>query len=120
MRLWEKLVSVAAIAVIVAGSNYAYEREALRDSLDARFHQINKEYFDSQLSYVRVVWDYLPDAYGQSYSDGTIKIGTTTVTTGEKLEETLRHEACHQFVGVEHEHNEVWRSCMTRFSTESR
>ncbi len=74
MRLWEKLVS-AAIAVIVAGGNYAYERESLRDSLDARFHQINKEYFDSQLSNVRVLWDYLPDDYGQSFSDGTIKVG---------------------------------------------
>lgn len=119
MRLWEKAVSIAAIAVIVAGGNYARERESLRKSLDARFSRINTEYFDGQLSNVRLRWDYLPNDYGQS-SDGEITVDSASVTTEAQLEETLKHEACHQFVGVEHAHDEVWRSCMVRFSKDSR
>jgi hypothetical protein len=32
MRLWEKLVSLAALSVIVGGAAYAYNRERLADT----------------------------------------------------------------------------------------
>jgi hypothetical protein len=113
MRVWERLVSTAAIAVIVAGGTFAYERESLRKSLDARFNRINTEYFDGRLN-VRLRWGSIPDAYGES-GDGEIVVDRWSVTTSTRLDEVLRHESCHQFVGVEHSHDEVWQDCMERF-----
>jgi len=116
MRTWEKLVSAAALAVIVAGGTYAYERESFHKNLNARFNRINVEYFDGSLSGVRLRWEYLPDDYGQSF-DGEIVVDTARNTTEPQLDETLKHEACHQFAGVEHQHDEAWQSCMVRFET---
>src|ERR1700688_2775910 len=99
MHRWEKLVSLAALSVVLGGAVYAYGRESLRNSLNARFNRINAVYFNGELSDVRLRWEYLPDDYGQS-EDGEIIIDTASVTTAEQLENTLRHEACHQFTGV--------------------
>jgi SprT-like family len=118
MRRWEQLVSYVALSVILAGATYAYERETLRKSLDARFNRINAEYFDGRLN-VRLRWGSLADAYGES-TNGEIVVDRWSVTTPTRLDEVLRHESCHQFVGVEHGHDEVWQTCMVRLRGRSK
>jgi len=80
-----------------------------------RFDHINKGYFGGELSYARLRWDYLSNAYGEATSDDEIIIDPATVTTVEQLEATLRHESCHIAVTVWHQHDEVWQECMRRF-----
>jgi hypothetical protein len=111
------IISVLALLVILSGCTYAYERETLRGSLAERFDHINAVYFDGQLSDVQVRWGFLSDGdYGVANDDGTIIIDPWNVGGSEaQLEETLRHESCHQFVGVEHQHDDIWQQCMTRY-----
>jgi hypothetical protein len=113
VRVWEQLVSGVALSAILAGATYAYERESLRKSLDARFNRINVEYFEGRLT-GRLRWGSLADAYGES-TDGEIMIDRWSVTTPARLDEVLEHEMCHQFSGVEHGHDNVWQVCMARF-----
>jgi SprT-like family len=109
------IIKALALLVILSGCTYAYERESLRSSLPDRFHHINTAYFNGQLVGVQVRWGLLDDDYGAAYSDGTIVVDSASVKDSARLDEVLRHEMCHEFVGVEHQHNEVWRTCMERF-----
>lgn len=115
MKGWRN-ISVLALLVIVSGCAYAYERESIRGSLGARFDRINKVYFDGQLYGVQVRWGLLGDDYGQASDDGEIVVDSWSVRDEAKLDEVLEHEACHEFVGVEHGHDQEWETCMGRFS----
>jgi hypothetical protein len=108
-----RYIPVLALAIIVCGCAYAYERETLRDSLDARFQRINGVYFRGRL-FVSVRWAYLPNDYGTAYED-SIVVDSWSVRSEAKLDAVLQHEACHEFVGVEHKHDKAWQECMTRF-----
>lgn len=110
-----RYISALALIVIVSGCAYAYKRETLRSSLDDRFDHINAVYFNHQLS-VRARWGFLDDDYGVANDDGTIVVDSSSVRDGVKLDEVLKHESCHEFVGVEHQHDEDWQACMERFS----
>jgi hypothetical protein len=114
------IISVLALLVILSGVAYAHRCESLRDSLDSRFDHINAVYFDGQLSDVQVRWGFLSDGdYGVANDDGTIIIDPWNVGVDERqLDETLKHEACHMWVGVEHQHGLKWQQCMTRFENQ--
>jgi predicted SprT family Zn-dependent metalloprotease len=124
MRVWERIVSAVAVAVILFGARYAYGRERLRHAdLHAWYQQINQESFDGKLQDVSVEWGDLSgdDADGMTrfYNDGsaTIEIDRT-LTTERQAREVLRHEACHVWVrdGVRVEmHGAEFRECMRRF-----
>jgi hypothetical protein len=109
-----RYIPVLALAVIICGSIFAFQRETLRDSLDTRFQRINDVYFEGRL-FVSVRWSYLPDDYGVANDDSTIVVDWWSVRDGEKLDEILKHEMCHSYVGVEHQHDTSWQDCMTRF-----
>src|SRR5712664_547905 len=67
MRLWEQLVSLAALSIIAGGAAFAYNREHLsRMDLNPAFQEINQQYFDGQLSGVRVEWSRLDQESGET------------------------------------------------------
>lgn len=111
-----RYIGALALVVILSGCTYAYKRETLRSSLDDRFDHINAVYFNHQLSGASARWGFLDDDYGVANDDGTIVVDSWSVMGGVKLDEVLKHEACHEFVGVEHQHDDAWRACMERFS----
>src|SRR5882724_7201347 len=126
MRPWELLVSGVAVAVIIAGAEYAYGRERLRRAdLHVWYQQINQESFDGKLQDVSVEWADLTaeDSYGvtQFYDDGSIsiEIDKRTNTSETHTREVLQHEACHvatqeEAIG-EDKHGPMFRECMSRF-----
>jgi hypothetical protein len=125
MRLWEKLVSGVAVAVICAGATYSYDRERLRHAdLLAWYQQINQEKFGGKLQDAPVEWGDLTedDANGMTYfySGGAarIKIDRKTVTSEKRALEVLRHEECHVFVNRQEaeEHGAMFQECMKRFT----
>jgi hypothetical protein len=118
MRLWEKLVSLACVSVIIGGAAYAYNRERLATTdLHQVYQELNRERFYGQLPDVAVEWGNLQseEAYGETrqYQDGTLVIvlDRYSVTTENKLRETLHHEMAHVCAGVEHGHDEGWHKC---------
>ncbi len=65
-----KLVSGCAI-LVGSGAAYAYNREHLsRTDLDPMFQEINQQYFDGQLSGVRVEWRTMDDRLGEAQKLG--------------------------------------------------
>ena len=103
MRRWEKLVSVAALSVIVGGAAYAYNRERLAETdLNPVFQDINREYFDGRLSDITVEWDYLDQETGEARKlaehEYVILVDRTENTSAADVRLTLEHEACHVFV----------------------
>ena len=122
MRYWEKLVSAAALSVIVAGAAYAYNRERLAETnLHHRYQELNRSRFDGQLPDIPVRWGNLQadEAYGETrqFQDGSLLIvlDRYSVTTQGQLEATLRHEMAHVCAGVEHQHDEKFQQCVNRF-----
>jgi hypothetical protein len=113
-----RIISTLAILVILSGCTFAYQRETLRDSLDARFNRINVEYFHGQLLEVHVRWGLLDNDYGEARSDGVIIIDAGSVKDGTKLDEVIKHESCHIAVGVDEQHGPKWQTCMERFENQ--
>jgi predicted SprT family Zn-dependent metalloprotease len=127
MRVWEKLVSGVAAAVIIGGAEYAYSRERLSHAdLHAWYQQINRESFDGRLQDVSVEWADLTadDSYGvtQFYDDGSIsiEIDKLTNTSEAHTREVLQHEACHvatqEEATGEDKHGPLFQTCMRRFN----
>jgi hypothetical protein len=122
MRLWEKLVSLAALSVIVGGAAYAYQREQLVNTdLNPVFDQINQQYFDGGLSGVRVDWLKLDDKLGEAQKLGEheyqICVDRRENASIAEVRETLQHESCHVFVDWQEpeEHGPMFQACMRRF-----
>ncbi len=122
MRLWEKLVSLAALSVIIGGATYAYNREHLSHAdLNPVFQQINQQYFDGELSGVRVEWQTMDDRLGEAQKlgehDYRIWIDRRENTSLADVRDTLQHEACHVFVDWKESemHGSMFRECMSRF-----
>ncbi|HJZ64114.1 MAG TPA: SprT-like domain-containing protein [Candidatus Acidoferrum sp.] len=122
MRPFEKLVSIAALSVIIGGAVYAYRREKLANTdLNSMFQEINQKYFSGGLPGVHVEWGYLDQEYGETrrFDDGKILIlvDTNENTSASEVRRTLRHEACHIFVGSREpeEHGPMFQACMARF-----
>jgi predicted SprT family Zn-dependent metalloprotease len=126
MRPLEKLVSIAALSVIVGGAVYAFERESLRNSdLHERYQRINREYFDAGLQDATVEWGSLTDATAKTYTyaDGSARIvlDPQSNTSESDIRESLRHESCHVMTHVaveasgEDAHGPTWQKCMQRF-----
>jgi len=123
MKTWEKLVSLACVSVIIGGCVYAYQREQLADTdLNSMFQEINQKYFNAGLPGVRVEWGHLDQEYGETrrFDDGKILIlvDHNENTSASEVRRTLRHEACHIFVGSREpeEHGPMFRACMERFN----
>ncbi|SRR6266404_1030251 len=127
MRLWEKLVSLSALSVIVGGAAYAYQRERLANTdLNPVFQQINQQYFDGELSGVRVEWRTMDDRLGEAEKlgehDYRIWIDRRENTSIADVRDTLQHEACHVFVDWQEaeEHGKLFQDCMLRFVSNDR
>jgi hypothetical protein len=126
MRPLEKLVSLAALSVIVAGAAYAYNRERLASSdLNPVFQDINREYFNGELSGVRVEWRTLDGKIGEArkLGDGEylIFVDRRENTSFADVNDTLRHEACHVYVDwkEKEKHGPMFRACATRFEQQN-
>jgi hypothetical protein len=124
MRLCEKLVSLAALSVIIGGATYAYQREWLANTdLNPVFQQINQQYFDGGLSGVRVDWLKLDDKLGEAQKLGEhdywIGIARRENTSIVDVRDTLQHEACHVFVDWKEPeaHGPMFQACMKRFES---
>lgn len=122
-RLAQYLVSIAALAVIVGGCEYAVARESLRHAdLYAWYMEINAKQFQGQLPDAHVLWGGLTNGWlgsTQGYADGSFEIvlDPNTVTTECEAREVLRHEACHIATWAEPEaHGVLWQSCMNRLN----
>jgi hypothetical protein len=122
MRLFEKLVSAASLSVILGGLGYAYGRESLsRTDLNPVFQEINREYFDGELSGVTVEWATLDRDSGQARKLGerefVILVDRRENTSVADVRGTLEHEACHVFVDWKEpeEHGPIFQRCIARF-----
>jgi hypothetical protein len=127
MGLWEKFVSAVSVAVICGGLTYAYDREHLsRADLNPVFQQINRQYFNGELSGVRVEWQTMDNRLGEAEKlgehDYRIWIDRRENTSLADVRDTLRHEACHVFVDWKEseEHGAMFQDCMKRFSGDLR
>jgi hypothetical protein len=127
MRRWEKLVSACSVAVICAGTVYAYDREQLRETdLNPVFQEINREYFDGGLSGIRVEWGHLDQERGETRKlnpgEFLILVDQNENTSIADVRQTLQHEACHVFVDWQEpeEHGPMFQECMSRFPRRDR
>jgi len=122
VKRWEQFVSVCAILVICSGVAYSYRREHLsRMDLNPVFQQINREYFNGELSGVRVEWSHLDQDSGQArkFSDGEflIMVDRRDNTSFAEVRRTVQHESCHVFVDwkEKEEHGAMFQRCMARY-----
>jgi hypothetical protein len=124
MRVWEQIVSVAALSFVV-GSAYAWNREHQSHAdLNPVFQQINEQYFDGELSGVRVEWVRLDQESGEARKLGehefVILVDRRENTSVAEVRETLFHESCHIFVDWKEpeEHGPMFQECMAKFAPE--
>ena len=73
-----------------------------RTDLNPVFQEINQEYFDDELSGIRVEWNHLDQDSGQARKLGerefVIMVDRSENTSVADVRETLEHEACHVYV----------------------
>src|SRR6266404_8030678 len=121
MRVWEKLVSVAALSVIVAGGAYAYNREHARSELQRWYVEDNERFFAGQLPPVWIHFGDLTkdDADGATrFSEDTgFEIIVDRSTAKQEQRGIIRHEMCHVRVWGAEEHGTDWRECMKKFES---
>jgi hypothetical protein len=122
MKRWERFVSLAALSVIVAGAAYAYQRERLANTdLNPEFQRINAQFFNGELSGVRVEWRTLDSDMGEAEKleerDYRIWIDRRENTSLADVRDTLKHESCHVYVDWKEaeEHGAMFRECMARY-----
>ena len=105
MRAVEKLVSFAALCIVLLGASRI--RTALADesfkrpeALQQIYAEVNRESFGGTLPDVRLDWAVLksPEASGETLFDGkgfVILLDPAVNSTREEALITLKHEACH-------------------------
>ena len=119
MKLHEKIISAAAVLVIVSGFHCAWSRGRADDSdLHSLYQQINLEYFGGRLPDADVEWGNLDSDYGEIRFNGpsiTIILDPEENASESEVRMTLEHEMCHVQVFPDQTHGTEWRNCMERF-----
>lgn len=119
-----KILIVLVAVVIFFGGRYAWNREELRDPVFIRqeFQKINHDFFGDQLDVTLLVG--LDDGHkGLTIEDEggnvwiALDVSTSGITSKQELQDVLRHESCHAFLGrVENDpHGPQFQECMRRY-----
>lgn len=124
MTAIEKIVSLAALGVIVLGT---FKIRAVRaaeefkrpEALQKIYAEVNRQGFDGKLPDVRLDWAVLKDASGVTYFDGKdfiILLDPDDNPTPEEALKTMKHEACHILTQevTEPEHGPEFQKCKAR------
>ena len=121
------IASVACLAMVFGGTQYAASREQLRQpDLQRLYHEINQESFEGKLPDVPVSWSDLTkdDAYGVTHFEKgvpySIEVDRQSVKSESFAMDVLRHESCHiatiREAKRKHEdqHGPTFAACMSR------
>ena len=127
--LIQKLIGLAAAAIIFMGTRYSIEREHLRspEYIQAQYQKIDHKFFNDDLPDVHIYLGELsvPDRLGETRLDErgfTIGLDTRSsgITSEELMTVVLRHEMCHIQTYLESEaegdaHGVAFKNCMRRY-----
>jgi hypothetical protein len=123
----EKIVSLMALGVVGFGASrirtvWAAEQFKRPEALQKIYTDVNQQCFDGKLPSARLDWAVLkaPEASGATLNDGKdfiILLDPTANPTAEEAAITMRHEACHLWVGLgeeAEEHGSQFEACKAR------
>jgi len=119
MRLWEKLVSLAALSVIVGGTALAWNHEHAESNLERWYAADNQRFFHGELP---PAWIHFGDLTKDN-ADGETKHNDNTGfeiivdRQAENKRAVLRHELCHIETKTA-EHGSLFQACMTRYEND--
>lgn len=116
--------SILALLTTVWGVRFAIVQDHRRTPqyLQAKYQELNRQFFEGALPTARVEWADLIDAVGQTFqeNDGdgfVVQVDRrSNFWDDDELQDTVEHEACHIATwGTETDaHGPRWQECMAR------